>query len=498
MARRAVSRRVSSTIPSLNFMKKQVQVGAGLVVLAAVYVGATAYTGNKVVTAYGSAFDQVHDRFPCVRFDRKVEKRFFSSTFTTDVQVLCALPGTKGEKDEKGDGKESTPLTFQLIDQVRHGPFPGLSFGAAAIDSRIALPDSAPEDLRAYLASMKPGDLRTHVSYGGGYRTSLRLPAGEVRTERGSFTWSEARANAEGRLGEMTGTVEGDWSGMTFQAQQEGNDTTVKIADVHLRGQTRSDGGNGSLWFHPGNSELRIGQLDVQSQAKGQPLSVRVSGINYTSEQSNDKELLNAVIAVKADASVQLGAETKPLELEKIEFRETIKRLHLPSLQKWFEAIAELGSNGNVSQEVEQFGRSRKNLDMLVQLLPHDPEVAVHWSMNHQGQHGELSYLVGTRDFTLKDGEPIEMLQARVIPSLIVQANAKLPFAWIEEVMALGSTPEEASQRILGARMMVEMGVQQGVVVREGADATVAFSFERGAATLNGKPFRGLPIPQVK
>lgn len=468
-------------------MKKAAVAAALVVLVGGAYLGATAYTGHRIAAAYDARVAKLEQQLPFLRVvDRQADKGLFSSTHSGNVRIGC-VPDAAG-------GKAGKPLLIGFRDQVRHGPLPGFAgFGAAVIESQIVLPDEAPEALRKYLAGMKPQDIRTAVGYGGDYKTALRLPAGDYALPAGQLSWPEVRATGSGRLDASASAFEGLLPEIAFRGTDNTDGKGVNFKLVNLRWQGASQG-EGSFWLRPGTSSMEIERVELLADSGGKAISAQVGKIKYLTEIGADKDLLNAKATITADATLQIGADAKPIQLDNIEFQESIKRLHGPTLQKVLDAaMADLSTCGaGAEPAVDPAARGQEIVRMLAELLPYAPEISVDkLALSYEGQRGELSYAVSAPGLTAKDIEAPGALQGKLQQSLVLRADAKLPVAWIEQFGTRGGDAAGAAQRVAQANTMLDLAIGKGFVVRDGDHVTSKVLVERGAILINDKPFGG-------
>ncbi|MGJ7498218.1 YdgA family protein [Variovorax sp. RT4R15] len=458
-------------------MKKAAVAAALVVLVGGAYLGATAYTSHRIAAAYDARVAKLEQQLPFLRVvDRQTDKGLFSSTYSGNVRIGC-IPDAAG-------GKADKPLLIGFRDHVRNGPLPGFAgFGAAVIDSEIVLPAEAPEGLRKYLAGMKPQDIRTTVGYGGGYQTALRLPAGDYTLPEGQLSWPEMRAIGAGRLDGSSASFDGSLSEFAFRGTDKGDGKGASFKLVNLRWQG-ANRGEGSIWLRPGTSRIEIERVELLAEAGGKPFSAQVGKISYATELSAEQDLLQGKATITANATLQIGPDAKPIQLDQIELQESFKRLHAPTLQKVLEtSMADLSACGaEGAPAVDAAARGQEMLRMLAQLLPYAPELSVDkLAVGYEGQRGELSYAVSAPGLTAQDIETPGALQGKLQQNLVLRANARLPAAWIEQ---LG-----AQQQVAQADTMLDLAVGKGFVVRDGDHVTSSVVVERGAILVNGKPF---------
>ena len=485
-------------------MKKHSLTGvvAAVAILAAGYLGATAYTGHRIASAYEARLDKVRQQFPFLHLvDRQVDRGLFSSTFSTGVTLGCAT------------GPDA--FVVRLRDHARHGPFPGWSsFGAAEIDSEILLPASAPEALRNYLAGMKPGDLRTRVAYDGSYRTVARLPAGEMAASGIQAKWPETRITGSGSF-DGAGSNRYDMNLPELSVAHAGDERTssLHLVGVSLRGETRgsSQGNGGNPWLQSGTNAWEIGQVELRSQSGDNPISLDLAKLKYTASVDVDKDLFAGKAAITTSAVLKIGRDARPIQLDDIEFQESFQRLYGPALQKLSEdsltdmsVCGAAGASDPAAQAAQMAKAQARMTAVMMQMLPHDPSVSLDkLSLRFAGQPGQLSYSAGVHGFEPKPGENLMQALPRIVQALTVKADANFPAAWVQQLGALGQddvaggagagagagVKGAAVQRAAQADAMLDIAVGKGFIVRDGDAISTHFVMERGIATLNGKPF---------
>ncbi|RYF33336.1 MAG: DUF945 domain-containing protein [Comamonadaceae bacterium] len=470
---------------------KKAAVAAGVVVLiAAGYLGATALTGQRVASAYDARLAKLEQQMPFLRVvDRQTEKGLFSSTFSGSVRIGCVPDMAAGT-----DGKSAKPLVIGFRDHVLNGPLPGFKgFGAAVIESQITLPADAPESLRNYVAGMKPQDIRTQVGYGGGYTTAVRLPAGDFALPIGQLSWPEVHASGSGRLDGGAMTMEGHLPELAFRGAA-GKDGPTKGANfklVNMRWKG-SQSGDGSIWLRPGGTEVDIERIELSADAGEQPMSAQFGKLKYSTQLTQAQDLIDVKIAFTGSATLQIGKDAQPIQLDDIEFQESLKRMHAPTLQKVMDLsttdMSTCGEAGNLS--VDPQARVQELMRILAQLLPYAPEVSVDkLAVSYNGQRGELAYAASAPGLTAKDLENPAGLQGQLQQKMVLRANARLPVAWIEAFGTRGGDAAGAQQRVAQANTMLDLATAKGIAVRDGDFVTSTLLLERGAITVNGKPF---------
>jgi uncharacterized protein YdgA (DUF945 family) len=471
-------------------MKKAAIAAAVVVLVGGSYVGATAYTSNKIAEAYEARIAKLEQQYPFVHIvDRQARKGLFSTTYSGSVRIGCAAPAA-------GDGKEGKALLVGFKDHVRAGPLPGFDgFGAATIDSQIILPPEVPEAVRKYFAGMKPEDIRTRVNYVGDFRTTVRLPAGDFALPEGKLRWPEIHATSAGKLDGSSLGLDARVPEIEFVGTPKDDGvkgTQVKLVNLNWHGT--STAGNG-VWLRPGESTIEIERAEVETRIGIRPFSAQVGKIKHRTELHADKDMLDSKVTLSADATLRFGGDdAKPVQLDNIELQESVRQLHGPTLQKALDsAMAHLSAcDAKPLSETDAMERGFDMLHAFAELLPYSPEMSVDkLAVTFDGQRGELSYSVSAPGFTKEDLESPMSIQAKLQTSMVFKASGKLPVSWIEAYGARAGDEETAPRRIVQLKSMVEFVVGQGYAVREGEFLTSSAVIDKGAVTLNGKPIGG-------
>ncbi|MCL2524966.1 MAG: YdgA family protein [Betaproteobacteria bacterium] len=466
--------------------KTLTSVSVALAVLVAGYVGATAYTGNKVVAALEAQMAQVQEQLPFVHFvDTKIEKGLFSSTFSTGLRIGC----------EEGEGQ---PL-LQIREHVAHGPLPGLAgFGAAVIDTQIILPDNAPKGLRDYVSGMKPDDIRTWLAYDDSYRVALNLPAVEVAESGVNLKWSGLRLTGTGQISGEAYSAEIAMPKLEVNLHSE-KELGFKVVDLSARAESQ---GSGSIWAQPGSRTLSIGSIDFQMTDEENAFSAQLARLNSTSESSLDKDFLNIATTTTSGFSLKAGKDAKPFPLESIKIQESVKHVHVPSLQKlmdmYMAGLWSICAKPEAGAEQVVAGLAAAG-----QLLAHGLEAAVHITANHESSSAELSYALAVGDYAPPEDENFLESIPALLAALNVKLDARAPLAWIKRVDAFinelnlaqveaDDEDDEDEEAPVGIDAKLASLIDEKLLVRKEDEISASFVFEKGAATLNGEP---LPLP---
>ncbi len=92
-------------------MNKPLAVGLGVIALGvAAYVGATAWSGQKIESAYNTTLDKMATQMPFVKVvDRQYDKGLWASTSTVTVELGCMPPVDTDAEHEGAASAEAAP-----------------------------------------------------------------------------------------------------------------------------------------------------------------------------------------------------------------------------------------------------------------------------------------------------------------------------------------------------------------------------------------------------
>ena len=464
---------------------------AVIVVLGAAYVGLSAYSGSVVHKHYTEALDKMQKEGalpPILKVtDSKYEQGLLSSTATLSLQLGCALPGA------------ATPApVVTLHGDIAHGPFPAFSsLGLARIDTSIALPPDAPAPLRAWLAGMKPGAIRTTIGFGGASSTSVDLPAGQFKQDDGQLQWKPMHARFQLDGARKNFSYDLDMPEVALDFSGDSGAGSFKL--VNLRGQADGTVVEGML-MGSGTGAFTLDQAQVQTDSPGGKLLFNLNQLKYTTKSQEANDLLDASVALTGTADFKMG--DKALKLDKIEVQESMKRLHAPTLRKlslgfWQSLGGSLCAAGNSDLAETMEEQQAAMLAGMAQLLPYNPEYSVDKvAVSYEGKEGTLAYSVAANGMTAQDLQTPD--RNNLLGKITAKASGKVPLAWLEKIAAESGkdrelSPQETQQQLDSA---IDSLVKEGYIIREGDFISSSAQFEHGQLTINGKPqaLPGLPM----
>lgn len=474
-------------------MNKPLAIGLGVLACGVLaYVGATAWAGHTIQSAYEAQLDKLGTERPFVKVtDLHYDKGLWSATSTVTLQIECARPAVaEGEGDTAAEGNDGAaahePKSFTLRHAIQHGPLVGGKvLGAAVIDTEFVLSEQEQQEVAKLIGEAKPMTVRSVVGFDGGYTSTLHSAAVRFSAAKGhNVVWQG-----------LTATVRGDRAGThaDYEVHLPGFDVVDENAGVEMTfGRMTLKGHamplNGSWLVMSGKGEGEIERFDVGVTLHGQPdETIRMSGssIKFATDTSADGELLNSVTSMSGSLVVD------GFKLDRFESQTSLKRLHGPTYQRIVSAVVDsvFGCDPSVpaldSPDMAELLRAEVD-----QLLLKDPVYSLdRLVVEIDGHRGELSASIGVKDMTL-DALALEP-QGIMLTKGVVQADMKLPVAWIERLFAptLATRATADMPPAAVVNLMLDAAADQGFVVRDGDNVSSSLRYGgRSGLQVNGKP----------
>ncbi len=481
-------------------MKKTGVAVAVVAVLVGGWWGAAAYTSHRFEQTYREQVAAVQKKYP-----------FFA---VSDLQTQSGLTSGiyKGKITIGCSGKGGPALVINWEDQVQYGPFPGFKgFGAASIKTHFSVAGDAPEALRKALASIKPEDISTQVSYGGGFATRVHLQPGDFQasapTLQTQVRWAETVIEASGQLDgsrygyhaqlpELAWSAKPITSAAPAEAAASGPAPYMPSVDFKIKGmdvQADSQAVGAYVWLREGTESASIERLETTTTGPdGQPIGSIMEKLAFKGNVALSQDLAEGH-AQYTIGSMSFPMPGKVLTIANAEVQATVKHLHAPTLDKVLAQMMQAvygqceASTDPTAAATAMLQAFAKAGDDAKQLLIHDPDLSFDkFAMDIDGKRGEFSFAASLHGLTAADLAAGPALQAKLMQSAKLNAQGKMPLAWLNQAGAQAS-PEQA-------QLMADSMVQRGFAVRDGDFLKAQFLFDKGTMTLNGKPM-GAPPP---
>jgi uncharacterized protein YdgA (DUF945 family) len=495
-------------------------------VLAAAYGGATWWAGQQAQANYQQQLALLQQHYPGLKvLEHRYERGFWHADAYTTLQLghapAASVPANAQEepvpqdpasseqsaapasdRDPQSDAAiapdaddaELTPaepeedeapsetagplwLTVQLHDRITHGPILGLSsLGAARLASTVRLdPRSSPAMVQA-LRDQILLTAETRLGLTGDLSSQLQGPALNWATEEGErWTWQ----GFSGHLNQAAASphVSYELSAAGLQIDNPSDGSHLGFDGLSLRGIDKSIN---ALWALSGRDEGQVAHIRLQFDETAdddQPFKLQLDQVQFQQNNKQTGDLLDSQIHVTG--SGQAGE----LAINRFEMQTSFTRLHTPSYLQMASQLATLDADDLDSQ-------SQVIRNGLAAMLAYDPVYALDkLALDIDGQHGELSYQLSMPGVTPEEKDvPLSLL---AISRLQLQAQASLPVAWMEWMARETALDEGGELTPAGAQALLEELVQQGLVVRDGAERIKStLRYQHGQLEVNGQPLR--------
>jgi uncharacterized protein YdgA (DUF945 family) len=224
--------------------------------------------------------------------------------------------------------------------------------------------------------------------------------------------------------------------------------------------------------------------LKPEAGAADKAATLLFTGIKVTGDSSLDGELMSSKATVEA-AGVVNGTK-----IDRIDAKMSTKRLHAPTVERMMnEASSSPTGCDPSSKPVAAIEILSKMQADVMSLLQYDPEFALDkLAVDYNGQHGEMAYSVGAKGITAADSKAPPMA---LIEHLQVKASMHVPALWIDALGRAGSARTRQVPDPAVMSLMMDKGIAQGFLVRDGEFLASTIEFDHGRLLVNGKPMLG-------
>ena len=275
-----------------------------------------------------------------------------------------------------------------------------------------------------------------------------------------------------------------------------------------------------ALWLRATKGTGSIASMEFSGRAPsadgspGTPFKAVLDQASFSSESKVENDLFSA------ENSISLRAKVNDFQIDKIETKTGLRRLHAPTYQALMSQVMDTFLSCDAATQQMAFLKLFSDLQArLPELLLHDPEYALdNISIELGGQRASLSYSVGTKGITKSDLSADTPLTALLFQKAVAKAAAQIQMGLIERTIKAalammdnakaGAVAQPAAAAVPGvpapggdpAQMMafVEMMIGQataaGYVVREGDLIKTSAAVSNGELSVNGK---ALALPNL-
>lgn len=463
-------------------MKVAVLAVAGL---AAAGIGGSYLVGRSIEERLRAESARWQQALPFVKvLDEQYDRGVFGATHSARVQIGCDAAAAGG----------AGPLVLRVRDRIAHGPLPGLrSLGAAGIDTEITLDDAQREAFqKAFGSEIAPITLHTAVGFGGALRTEYELPRLSLTLspqQQLSYEGVKGFVETDGRRVRYEGTMPG------FEMKDAASGTVLTMAGVTSRGEGEPMGE--LAWLLGGKGSGEVARMDIRVEPPGGKVPMLVSLVDMKS--STETTVAGELMGTKALFS---GAgDVAGVKVERFEAQVSMQRLHMASYEKLLGQMvgqalgaATCGPAAAPDREAALEMTMGALQAAAAALLPHDPVYSLdHLKATIAGKEGSIAYSLGSQGITADDLSGGNV--GAMFGKLVVKADASIPVAWIETVLAANasrSDPKAPPMPPGALDPVIDSVARQGLVRREGDMLRAGFELAKGTLLLNGQP---MPLP---
>jgi uncharacterized protein YdgA (DUF945 family) len=397
---------------------------------------------------------------------------------------------------------------FTLQNVIEHGPFPGFAgIGAARITHNMIYPPRAEKFIKDLWGDKAPFTSVTHMGLGGGGTSSFSSPAFSKTLKDDGEDITVAFKGLDGKVDFTSGYKSLDYAfggaGLDFVGADKNN---IKLGALSFTGKQNKLDGSETIYL--GTQKFNI--AGVEAIADGKPLFT-LQKIDYNVDmKSAEKDFLDMSAQVLAS-----GLKAVDTDFGNVEYSLSAKRLHVPSLEKFSnalkaQAVAAQTSTapgaktaGNYKAINDQFTQAAK--DAIPEFTKHNPSVVI--DRIRVGTDKAFAQITGKAN-----SQPLVAVELDnpkvVIAKITAVANVEISDDFLATVKSLiwrqmqadpsfKDMPPELKkdmekQANEGVDQQLAMVVQQGYLKREAGKHTLQFTLDKSKAELNGKP---VPLP---
>jgi uncharacterized protein YdgA (DUF945 family) len=445
---------------------------AGCLIVA--YPAAAWYTGTRVEATMNTWSTQAN-QYPNLKVVKHEFKRgVFSSTEDTIIEfpagLFPKLPPVAG-------APEPQSLQVHFINHIKHGPFPGLRFGSATIDTELVLDDTTKAAAEKIFGQQAPLQILTKLNYLGGGSVLLSSPA--VTT-----TIDQTQSKIEWKGIKLDIGFSGDYKDLSMKLDAPGLNAHMQDGSNLVMGAIAA---NGTMQQVAPNSFLYLGKttatLDQLKMSSAVPTkSFDLQKLTIESDVSSKADLIDMVAKVGAQKLI-----TSKMEFSDIHYDYGIRHLHQPTLIKLVDAIYHPPQNQAGTDPTQNVIGPWKEFGPI--LLQNKPEFSIdRISVTTPEGEAKLSATATIGDASIDDLQSFALL----MPKLLASATVSVPEPMMTKLM-MGSVtdPDMQAKMQQGFKQQIATFEQQGYIIRKDQILSANLDWKQGQMTINGKPMPG-------
>ena len=476
--------------------------------LALAYPAAAYLSGMRLETKLTQTSDAA-TMFPTIKvvkhnYQRGLFSSVQESTYEFSLPNSDKISAMSLAEDEEADGATDTPddddneptdpsrliprpvtkpLQFTVINRIQHGPIPGiLGIGAGKIDTDIVLPEEAQADLKKIFGDKKFLNIRTILNYGGGGTVLADSPA--INTTIGrtqdKLHWKGIKIEASFDEGYHKFNYKLQTDGAEIEAKDPKDEALIhhfQIGKIMFSGDNQRAYPKSFILL--GNTAFSVDSINYSSSANADSgFSLAKLLVSSTTTLKND--LIDMSLKMGVD---QLQANKK--DIGAIHYDYSLKRLHAPSVQKFYDTFLKLDNNIQDPQQVLALQKSMKQLGL--DILKHDPVLALD-RLSLTGKNGEVK---ASADVKIVNFQPEDFENPMLIlPKLESKGQISIAEALVQELIENTQTDPNARSMAMNMFNMQLANLEtQGYVKRDGKNLQSQLLWSKGKLSINGKPY---------
>lgn len=491
------------------------------------YVGATAWLGQRVQSAYEAQSERLASMISGYgkMTERQYQRGFFSAqnryVLELDEQLMAQLSRTDMDEDEDEDdgegereAKAAEPLPklrLHIVEDIRHGPLAGGKLAAAAVRARLERVEGATDALRQMFAKVPEPDIRATVHFNGATDTRWALAAGELRfSPEAVLSWQGMEqtlafsADMLHQKGHITlpqvqlQVTLPNLGGMNDdEDEDESADSAASTPPQPWRlqlDQARIDLDNqydGQQWLmSAGQNAFKADKLSLQAPGRdgAAPREVfMLDKLNVQAKGTREGEFY----AVHATGTATGALNGTPLQSVRSETR--IERVHGPALgelEKLWRSMDVAKTEDDIDPE-----KAKQMIALAGRLLDAKPTYDSQLDITAEGQTAQIRNQISVGEAAdsplaglLDSLPPTAQMQLQIMSRLKLDANLRLPKAWLPIIERVAQNPNLTADQM---NMLMQSMVQQGVLEEDEQAFSLKAEFGEGALKLNGRPMFG-------
>lgn len=447
--------------------------------LVVAYPAASWYTGKRIESTFDDLSQQTQ-KYPYLKITKQEFKRgLFTSTEDVVVELTPGLFNKPADTDSTDDAANTPPKPLQLhfVSHIQNGPFPGMRFGAATINTELVLDGEEKAAAEKLFGKQSPLQIVSQLGYLGGGSVVATSPAfSATMSEKGDkLDWKGVTLNADFSNGARDVQYKLNVPGLTAH--------TAEGLDVVIGAIT----GNADMQRVAAESSLYLGKAHLVAE------QLKITNANEPTKSFElQKMVLDSDSSAKnnfIDMVVQLGAKslvTSKLTVNDIHYDYGLRHIDEPTLIKLSDALNKQQKFDSQNPEASTAQMLKVWKDFGPALLNNKPEVTID-RISFSTPDGEAKL---TAHATM--GEAItDNLDsfAALLPKLEASATLSIPETMVTKLMAgTVSDPITQVQMEDGAKQQIAAFEAQGLLTRKDNIISTNFDWKKGKALVNGKP----------